>query len=446
MACRAAPPDRMSAPWRCLWALMVLSVLPGAAAAAAPKLIEIVATPGVQRGRPIASRTEFSFEDKQMYVWLHVRSADLVELRWYRDDAYVVGDALKPTGAQWRTWVRRRFRDGDAGRWRVEVWTKKAQLGQVEFTVGEVGAPRDPIDRPPTPPPIAPQTGDAPAIDLVEPIPRRAPPRGCHALINFRVSEEGKPPRYAVADVQFDEAAELHHAQGLVIADAGGAMHALEVRRREYARRAWDEVISAPIRGEGTPRRWLHLPGAQPLPAPAELREDNRLTVLSIIGPYVGFDASMRSAINGERTDNSRYLTADAMGALIDLRQLVGVGLEMMVAHAGGAGDFDYRRMALVPEGGLIALFAASRIPLLSPPPALRPFSPDRDNVWRNGRCAVKLAGHRIAAGVDDAPMREIQAPRLLPYAILGVHWLDASQRSPLDELRSAQRRIARVP
>ena len=220
----------------------------------------------------------------------------------------------------------------------------------------------------------------------------------------------------------------------------------MAVRRREHGQRAWDEIISAPIRGQGAPRRWLHLPGALPLPAPARLREDNRLTVLSTIGPYIGIDAAMRSAIDAERTDNSRYLTADATGVLVDLRTVFGVGLEIMVARAGGGADFDYRQMALVAERGLVALFGASRIPLLTPPPALRQFSPDGDNIWRHGRCAVRLAGHRIAAGVDGAPMREIQAHRLLPYAILGVHWIDAARRSPLDELRSAQRRIARMP
>jgi hypothetical protein len=160
----------------------------------------------------------------------------------------------------------------------------------------------------------------------------------------------------------------------------------------------------------------------------------------------VGIDAAMRSEIDDTRTDNSRYLTADTAGALIDLRQLLGVGLEIMVARTGGGPDFDYRRMALVPERGLIAMFDASRIPLLSPPEALRQFSPDTKDVWRSGRCAIRLAGHRIAASVDGKPLREVQARRLLPYAVLGVYWIAPGIRSPLDGMREAQRRIARMP
>ena len=291
-----------------------------------------------------------------------------------------------------------------------------------------------------------PTTASLPAPDLVETIPRRTEHDACRALVNFRVSPESEPPRYAVAEVTFDDFAQLEHARGLIIQDEARGLHALEIRRHEHGQRSWDELITASIYSQRAPKRWLHMPGAQPMPAPSRLREENRLTVLSTIGPFVGIDASMRSAIDGVRTDNSRYLTADASGALVDLRRLLGVGLEIMVSRTGGGSDFDYRQIALVPERGLIAMFNASRIPLLSPPESLRRFSPDSKDVWRNGRCALRLAGHRIAAGVDDAPLREVQARRLLPYAILGVYWIAPGIRSPLDGMRDAQRRIARIP
>lgn len=458
---------RMRKPWRVIWALVVLGLMPSIVFAA-PQLVEFVPTQSVERGRATDIRNEFSFDDKQMYVWLHVRDAKSITLRWYRDDAYIVENTLKATGPEWRTWMRRRFRDGDVGHWRVEVSSNKRVLGEVAFTVGDVAArqpelPPRALPPPPTalsaPPRALPQPAKAlpprafepdspapPPVDLVETIRRRTAPDGCRALINFRVSPEGEPARYAVADVSFDSFAQLEHATGLIIQDKSGGLHALEVRRREHELRSWDELITAPVYTQGAPHRWLHLPGAQPLPAPARLREENRLTVLSTIGPYVGIDATMRSEIDDTRTDNSRYLTADASGALVDLRQLLGFGLEIMVARTGGGPDFDYRRMALVPERGLIAMFDASRIPLLSPPVALRQFSPDSKGVWRSGRCALRLAGHRIAASVDGKPLREVQARRLLPYVMLGVHWIAPGIRSPLDGMRDAQRRIARMP
>lgn len=435
------PWDRLGGRWLLIGALLIAWGLP-TSVQAAPRLIEIVATPGVERGRPTDPRAAFSFADKQMYVWMHLRDADAITLRWYRNENYITANTLQSTGPEWRTWMRRRFRAGDAGRWRVDVVDGERVLGEVTFTVGVV----EPAPAPRSVSTDAPAQPAPPVIDLVEAMPRDVAPDGCRALINFRVSPEGEPPRYAVADVSFDDFAQVEHAPGLIVQDAAGAFHALEVRRRTHGNRSWDELIAAPMDARGAPRRWVHLPGAQPLPAPARLREQNRMTVLSTIGPYVGIDATMRSAIDGTRADNSRYLTADATGALIDLRRLLGVGLEIMVQRAGGGADFDYRQLALVPERGLIAMFAASRIPLLSPPEMLRRFSPDADDVWRKGRCAVRLAGHRIAAGVDGAPLREIQARRLLPYAILGLYWINPGTRSPLDRMRDAQRRIARLP
>lgn len=387
----------------------------------------------VERGRPIDVREQFAFTDRQMYLWLRVVDADVIELRWHRDDQFIVNDRLRATGKRWTTWVRRRFRHGDTGRWRVEVLADKVVLGEARFVVGDAApAPAVAATVPSTTAAWAPL---APSADT----------DGCRALLNLRTSPADAPPTYAVADVRFGSMASIEHTPGLIF-DDGNALHALTVRRRTHAARAWDELMSLPLRGEPTVRRWKRVPGAQPLPAPGRLHEDNGLQIVSVLGPYIGLHARLTGSLNGEAFDNSRFITVDARGALVDLRQVVGAGLEIMVGRTEDAAAFDYRRIALAPEAGLIAYFGETRIPLFSAPPRLRPFSPDKAGEYHHGRCAVKLAGHRVAASLDGAPFREVRAKALLPYSMLGVIWLDPNGPPVILPAERAQQRFALHP
>lgn len=425
---------------------MLLSLF--ARPALAADLQSIVTSRAVERGRPVDVRSRFRLRDAQMYVWLHVTDAQTIELDWYRDDRFIIRNALTATGKDWRTWMRRRFRRGDAGAWRIDVRADGETIGSVEFAVLTNRAPADGPEPPPiraaapsssAPPSTAPPSVPAPIVADVA-----ATDGTCRALLNLRTTPEGKPAEYAVAEVRFGAIADIEHTPGLIVRD-GKRFAGLAVRRRQHALRGWDEVLSLPLRSDRV-TRWRQLPGAQPLPAPAELREDNRLTVLSILGPYVGLDARLQSALGAERTDNSRYLTVDSQGRAIDMRTLVGPGLEIMARNAGLPERFDYRQVALAPGMGLIGLLATERISMLSAPPAVRAVSPDRTGAFRRGRCAIKLAGHRIAASLDDAPFREIRAPRLLPYALLGVYWVEPQAPPIMEALRLAQRRLALHP
>lgn len=446
-------------------ALLALTLLaPTGPARAAPTLEALHIAHSVERGRPIDVRDRYTFADGRIYVWLHLRDATAAELRWYLNDNFQVADRLKPTGRDWRTWMRRRFRPGDGGRWRVEVRIGERVIGEARFVVeGDepIAAPAAPppatpppaAPPPAAPPPAAPPPAAPPVVAAalpatVAPAELDAPPEqigGCRALLNLRTSPAGESAKYAVADVRFGRIASIDHTAGLLLTD-GEALHALHVRRREHAARAWDELMSVPLRSRGAVRRWRRLPGAQPLPAPGDLREDNRLEVISIIGPYLGLRAQLSGRLNGRPFDNSRYLTVQADGTLVDLRATFGPGLEIMVGRHVDPQRFDFRRIALQATQGLIAHFQGKHIPLFAPPPRLRPFSPDEDGVWRNGDCAIKLAGHRVAASRDDAPFREVRAPRLLPFALLGVTWLEPDAPPIILPLERAMQRFARVP
>lgn len=409
----------------------------------------------IEGRRPIDVRDHFDVADRQMYLWLRLHDADEIVLRWHRDGRFRVADRLRASGPRWTTWVRRRFRPGDVGQWRVEVIAGEAVIGEARFTVGgdDGAAPVSPSPIPPPVPPVAepepaaepPAEPAPPAPIALTPPPIPDPESGCRALLNLRISEEDAPALYAVADVRFGATASIDHTTGLVV-DDGERLHALAVRRRTHATRAWDELMSLPLRGDDPPRRWQRLPGAQPLPAPGRLREDNRLTVRSILGPYLGLHARLTGDLDDRPFDRSRFLTADPRGDLVDLRTVVGAGLEIMIGRHADPAAFDYRQIALVPEQGLVARFADKRIPLFAAPPRLRAVSPDPVGVFRNGPCAVKLAGHRIAASQEDAPFREVRAPGLLPYALLGVIWLDAKGPDVILPVERARQRFARQP
>ncbi len=447
-------------------------------AAAAVELVELVATERIEDRRPVGTVEQLA-EGSQVFIYLVAQNREApsrVRLAWFRNDRFVVADPVRVgTADRWRTWLRRRLRPGDAGAWRVEVQAADGQvLGAADFQVG-VPQPSDlPVDLPQEAPNVA-DRNEAPAGH--DHPPSKLP---CRALINLRTSPPDRPPRHAVAELRFGAHAELDYTDGLVQRTERG-LEVLWTLLREDAvesphgrvDRQWDELWSLPL-GGGAPQVRVALPATLLAPeAPVNepnLRESNRLEVLSVLGPWVGLHAHLTGVADTGAFDRSRLLT---LGNPNDLKALVGEGLVELTqqaateaAHARddrivGVHLHDFRQAAFVVgplglevwvrllccqqirhAGGLPV-----RVTLHAPPPPVRPHTPDSKGVFERDGCAVSLDGPSIVARARPRdPFRVLAAPGLVPFGVVGVVWLDPAEPFSLEQVEAAVAGLLRTP